>query len=97
VQTAGLLRGIRSPFVEDIKQLRRVAGNIDANKAELDRQLQVLPIKLNKIGNTATYGSFFNFYLCNFKGTVKLPKALTGKATELPVSYSTGGARCSLG
>jgi phospholipid/cholesterol/gamma-HCH transport system substrate-binding protein len=92
VQTASLLQGIRSPFVEDIKQLRRVAGNIDANKAELDRQLQVLPIKLNKIGNTATYGSFFNFYLCNFTGTVKLPAG-----QEVPVSYKTGGARCSLG
>jgi phospholipid/cholesterol/gamma-HCH transport system substrate-binding protein len=96
VQTASLLQGIRSPFVEDIKQLRRVTTNVDANKAELDRALQVLPIKLNKIGNTATYGSFFNFYLCNVKGNIKLPKAL-GKTSELPVSYSTGGARCSLG
>jgi phospholipid/cholesterol/gamma-HCH transport system substrate-binding protein len=91
VQTASLLQGIRSPFVEDIKQLRRVAGNIDANKADLDRELQVLPIKLNKIGGTATYGSFFNFYLCNFTGTVKLPAG-----QELPVSYKTGGARCNL-
>ena len=92
VQTASLLQGIRSPFVDDIKQLRRVTGNIDADKAELDRAMQVLPIKLNKVGNTATYGSFFNFYLCNFTGTVKLPAG-----QELPVSYKTGGARCSLG
>ncbi|GAA1956900.1 MCE family protein [Nocardioides panacihumi] len=92
VQTASLLQGIRSPFVQDIKQLRRVAGNVDANKAELDRAIQVLPIKLEKVGNTATYGSFFNFYLCNFTGTVKLPAG-----QQLPVSYKTGGARCSLG
>jgi phospholipid/cholesterol/gamma-HCH transport system substrate-binding protein len=92
VQTASLLQGIRPPLVRDVKQLRKVAGNIDANKGELDRAIQVLPIKLNKIGNTATYGSFFNFYLCNFTGTVKL---LAGH--ELPVSYKTGGARCSLG
>jgi phospholipid/cholesterol/gamma-HCH transport system substrate-binding protein len=92
VQTASLLQGIRSPFVRDIKQLRALAGNLDRNKPELDRQLQVLPIKLNKIGGTATYGSFFNFYLCNFTGTVKLPAG-----QELPVSYKTGGARCSLG
>ena len=50
VETAGLLKGIRAPFVEDIKQLRRFAGNVDRNKAELDRALQVLPIKLTKIG-----------------------------------------------
>ena len=91
VQTADLLQGIRSPFVRDIGQLRRLAGNLDANKAELDRAIQVLPIKLNKVGNTATYGSFFNFYLCNFTGTVKLPAG-----QQLPVSYQTGGARCNL-
>jgi phospholipid/cholesterol/gamma-HCH transport system substrate-binding protein len=92
VQTADLLQGIRSPFVRDIQQLRRLAGNLDASKAELDRSLQVLPIKLNKVGGTATYGSFFNFYLCNFTGTVKLPAG-----QQLPVSYKTGGERCSLG
>ena len=48
VETAGLVEGIRAPFVEDIKQLRRVAGNLDKNKAELDRALQVLPIKLRR-------------------------------------------------
>jgi phospholipid/cholesterol/gamma-HCH transport system substrate-binding protein len=97
VQTAGLLQGIRSPFVHDVDQLRKVVGTADANKAELDRAMQVLPIKLNKIGGTATYGAFFNFYLCSFTGTVKLPKSLAGLPDELPVSYKTGGARCSLG
>jgi phospholipid/cholesterol/gamma-HCH transport system substrate-binding protein len=91
VQTSDLLQGIRSPFVDDIKQLRKVADNVNGNRAELDRALQVLPIKLNKVGNTATYGAFFNFYLCDFTGTVKLPGN-----QALPVSYKTGGARCNL-
>jgi phospholipid/cholesterol/gamma-HCH transport system substrate-binding protein len=69
-----------------------VAGNIDKNKAELDRALQVLPIKLTKIGRTAIYGSFFNFYLCEFQGRVNLPG---GQA--VPVSYQTGSDRCDLG
>ncbi len=73
VETASLVDGIREPFVKDIKELRAVAGNIDKNKAELDRALQVLPIKLDKIGRTAIYGSFFNFYLCEFQGRVNLP------------------------
>ena len=68
VQTADLVKGIRKPFVDDIKQLRGVAGNIDRNKGELDRALQVLPIKLEKVGRTAIYGSWFNFYLCQFTG-----------------------------
>lgn len=92
VQTADLVSGIRDPFVEDIKQLRRFAGNVNRNKGELDRALQVLPIKLEKVGRTAAYGSWFNFYLCHFQGKVLLP----GGAT-LPIDYNTGSARCDLG
>jgi len=92
VQTADLVSGIRRPFVDDVKQLRRVAGNLDAGKAELDRALQVLPIKLNKVGRTATYGSWFNFYLCHFQGRVRLPGG-----RSVPVDYSTGTPRCDLG
>jgi phospholipid/cholesterol/gamma-HCH transport system substrate-binding protein len=91
VETADLVDGIREPLVEDIKQLRTVAGNIDRNKAELDRALQVLPIKLNKVGRTAIYGSFFNFYLCEFQGRV----TVAGQA--IPVNYKTGSERCDLG
>ncbi|MBA3780692.1 MAG: MCE family protein [Nocardioides sp.] len=91
VQTAGLVSGIRPPLVEDIKQLRAFAGNLDKNKGEIDRALQVLPIKLEKVGRTAIYGSWFNFYLCEFKGSIKLPAG-----QELPVQYSTGSDRCSL-
>ena len=79
VQTADLVKGIRSPFVEDIKQLRRLTKNINRNKAELDRALQVLPIKLTKVGRTAIYGSWFNFYLCNFQGKVTFPGALSSR------------------
>lgn len=91
-QTSDLVKGIRAPLVDDLKQLRKVAGNIDRNKAELDRALQVLPIKLNKIGTTATYGSFFNFYLCEFTGRVLLPGQ-----QALPVTYPVNTGRCDLG
>ncbi|MBF4162459.1 MCE family protein [Nocardioides acrostichi] len=92
VQTADLVDGVKDPFVTDVKQLRRFAGNVNRNKAELDRALQVLPIKLNKVGRTAIYGSWFNFYLCHFQGRVRLPGG-----QSLPVNYNVGGARCSLG
>jgi phospholipid/cholesterol/gamma-HCH transport system substrate-binding protein len=92
VETAGLVEEIRAPFVEDIKQLRRFAAITDHNKAEIDRALQVLPIKLTKMGRTAIYGSWFNFYLCEFKGRVKLPGNVT-----VPVNYSVGAERCDLG
>jgi phospholipid/cholesterol/gamma-HCH transport system substrate-binding protein len=91
VQTADLVSGIRAPFVSDIHHLRGFAANLDRGKAELDRALQVLPIKLTKVGRTAIYGSWFNFYLCDFTGQIRLGK------TALPVTYKTGSDRCNLG
>jgi phospholipid/cholesterol/gamma-HCH transport system substrate-binding protein len=91
-QTADLVTGIRKPFTNDIAQLRRFAENVNRNKGELDRALQVLPIKLEKVGRTAIYGSYFNFYLCHFQGRVRLPGG-----SSLPVDYNVGGARCDLG
>ncbi|HET9858396.1 MAG TPA: MlaD family protein [Nocardioidaceae bacterium] len=92
VETSGLVSGIRRPLAKDIAELRKVAGTLDRNKAELDRAIKVLPIKLEKIGRTAIYGSWFNFYLCNFHGRVKLPAGVT-----IPVDYNTGSERCDLG
>ncbi len=91
LKTADLAKDIRPPFVQDIKQLRRLSGVLDKNKGELDRALQVLPVKLEKIGRTATYGSWFNFYLCDFKGRVTLP------GVTIPVDVNVGADRCDLG
>ena len=90
-ETAGLVDGLREPFVEDIKQLRRTAEVLDRGKGELDRALQVLPIKLQKVGRTAIYGSWFNFYLCEFKGNVKFA------GQDFPIDYTTDSPRCDLG
>ena len=91
VQTADLVSGIRQPFVSDIHHLRGFAANLDRGRPEIDRALQVLPIKLTKVGRTAIYGSWFNFYLCNFTGQIRLGK------TAIPVNYATGSNRCNLG
>jgi phospholipid/cholesterol/gamma-HCH transport system substrate-binding protein len=96
-ETADLVDGVREPFVEDITQLRRFAGNLDRNKAELDRALQVLPIKLTKVGRTAIYGSWFNFYLCEFKGSVKLPGLPPVEALDYPPPGVDVADRCELG
>ena len=94
VETSDLVTGIRPGLTKDVKQLRAVAGNLRENRAEIDRAIKVLPIKLEKVGRTAIYGSWFNFYLCEFKGQVKLPN---GEAVPLPVSNSTRTARCDIG
>lgn len=91
-QTADLIGGIRPGFVSDIKGLRSLAGNLNRNAAELDRVLQILPIKLNKVGRTAMYGSFFNFYLCEMTGRI----TLLGQKIQLPAVSVPNQPRCSL-
>ena len=93
VETAALVKGIRPPFVEDVKQLRAFAGNVDRNKKELDRTLQVLPIKLEKVGRTAIYGAWFNFFICDLKGNLVLPAGLG----SVPINAPTNAERCDLG
>lgn len=92
VQTSDLVTGIRPGLTKDITQLKNVTKNLNDNQAELDRALKVLPIKLNKVGRTAIYGSWFNFYLCDFTGQVRLPGG-----TALPVKYDTNASRCDIG
>ena len=90
-QTADLVGGIRPGFVQDIKGLRSLAGNLNRNAALIDKELQILPIKLNKVGRTAEYGSFFNFYLCQLSGRV------TGLGLNIPLSFSLPNQpRCNL-
>jgi phospholipid/cholesterol/gamma-HCH transport system substrate-binding protein len=96
VQTAGLVKEARAPLTRDISQLRRVAQTLDENRPEIDRALQILPLKLQKIGRTASYGSWFNFYLCNFRGKVTLPGPAQQQLT-LPIDYNTQTPRCDLG
>ncbi len=91
VETAGLIDDIREPFVRDIREARQLVTVLDRNKGEIDRVLQVMPIKVNKYGRTGTYGSWFNFYLCHFKAKVRL-----GDAVLVQPAYSTGGDRCTL-
>ena len=91
VETAGLIDDIREPFVRDIRVARELVARLDRNKGEIDRVLQVLPIKVNKYGRTGTYGSWFNFYLCHFNAKVRF-----GGSVIAQPHYSTGADRCSL-
>ena len=64
--TAGLLEESRPALKTDIRELGEVAGNLDDNKRVVNQFLDRFPGKLNTITRTATYGSWFNFYLCEF-------------------------------
>jgi phospholipid/cholesterol/gamma-HCH transport system substrate-binding protein len=88
-KTAGLLKQTRVPIKSDLDKLRTVATTLDDTQAIWVKTLQFMPQKLNTMTRTASYGSWFNFYLCNFDGNVTLP---TG--TRIPVAYDLNSARC---
>ena len=89
-QTAGLLRDARPDLRTDVTQLGKVAGTLDDNSALVQRTLRRMPGKLDRLTRTATYGSWFNFYLCDFDGRIVLP---TGQ--ELPrAGLHVTDARC---
>lgn len=75
VVTADLLEGVRPPLTEDIKQLRRLTAGLstDKNKKELADALQIVPMKMTKLANAATYGTYFNFFVCDFEGNLEVP------------------------
>ncbi|MGW1342069.1 MCE family protein [Kribbella sp. NPDC002412] len=88
-KTAGLLQQTRVPLKADLDRLRTVATTLDDTQSIWVKTLQNMPEKLNTMTRTASYGSWFNFYLCNFDGNVTLP---TG--TRIPVAYDNNSARC---
>ena len=89
-QTAGLLEDGRGDLRTDIAELGKVAGTLDDNSAIVERTLRTMPPKLNALTRTASYGSWFNFYLCDFDGRIVLP---TGE--ELPhAGLHVSAARC---
>jgi phospholipid/cholesterol/gamma-HCH transport system substrate-binding protein len=96
-QTADLLVEARPPLKADIGQLHDLAAllNKPSNTKVFEQFAQNLPVKLGKITRTATYGSFFNFYLCHFDGNIVVPTAT--KDVTIPVGDGIGSvaaARC---
>ena len=88
--TAGLVKEGRPAIRADVRELGAVAGNLDDNKKVVAGVLQRLPAKLDTITRTATYGSWFNFYLCDFEGRVILSNTIT-----YAPNYHSSAARCS--
>jgi phospholipid/cholesterol/gamma-HCH transport system substrate-binding protein len=91
-QTADLLTSGRPAIKADVANLGRLTAllNKPSNTAAFEKFLSTSPRKLETLTRTATYGSWFNFYLCRFNGKVVLPNG----ATTSP-SYAVTSARCS--
>jgi len=104
-ETSDLLVQGRPALAEDITQLNALTKNLSKkdNLTTISNSIQILPIKLAKIGNLASSGSEFNFYLCKVKGTVTIPEVKVGETVLLPETkldlagengLAVGGERC---
>jgi phospholipid/cholesterol/gamma-HCH transport system substrate-binding protein len=88
--TAGLLTQIRAPLKQDVTDLSALTANLYKGKGDLTYVVQQLPGTVGALIRTASYGSWFNFYLCQASGTLTLPG---GSTLDIPVVQSKQ-ARC---
>ncbi len=84
----GLVEDSRAPLRSSIDSLGRVSGTL-ASTPELDQFLGTLPVKLDALGRTTSYGSWMNFYLCSVTGRIPVPQGYYGGVGAKPVE-----ARC---
>lgn len=71
--TNDLVKDVRAPLKQDIKDLTGLVGNLNQGSDEIQYDLQNLAPTVGALIRTASYGSWFNFYLCSLSGTITLP------------------------
>ena len=89
--TSGLLGQVREPLKNDISALGNLTSALNKNEPELEHFIQFLPTKVSTLTRTADYGSWFNFYACEFSGSVSLPPLIND--VPLPL-LPANRARC---
>jgi len=70
--TAGLVEDARPPLKSDIEQLRLLAGMLNDNSDTVDHAITTWGPKLERLTRTVSYGSWFNFYMCQLEGQVSV-------------------------
>jgi phospholipid/cholesterol/gamma-HCH transport system substrate-binding protein len=90
--TGGFVAEAREPLKQDIAALGDLAGQLDQAEPTIEHLLQFAPYKLNKISRAASYGSWFQFYLCGASGSIGLGELLP--AIDIPLFKATGAPRC---
>jgi phospholipid/cholesterol/gamma-HCH transport system substrate-binding protein len=91
--TGSLVRDIRPELAADVTLLDQLAGTLNANSQVIEETLHGLPDRYTALTRVASYGSWFNFYLCDFDGRVGL---LPGIDDAQP-TFSAAAARCGAG
>lgn len=86
---SGLLRSGRPGLKKSIDNLGTLSKNLADNSGTVRRFLHNLPIKLDRIGRLASYGSWVNTFLCAETGRIPVPAGYYGGVGVQPVE-----ARC---
>jgi phospholipid/cholesterol/gamma-HCH transport system substrate-binding protein len=93
---AGLLKDIRPSLQPDIQHLGSVAAQLNSQKTDLTKQLRDLPNRVNEAARTATYGSWFNFFLCKADVQISYTPLTGGPQQELsPISINNNDPVCT--
>jgi len=83
---SGLLKDGRAPLKASIRDLGRLSGNLAEAEPQLDAFFDKLPTKLDRIGRTASYGSWLNFYVCSIHGRIPKPEGYYGDLGANPIA-----------
>ncbi|GAA1479729.1 MCE family protein [Gordonia sinesedis] len=98
--TANILGQTRPSIQGDIAGLKSLSDQLNARDDEIEKTLTNLPVKLSKVGRAATFGSWFQFYLCGIDVVAGNGKSelLTQPVIPLPdinhVLYTSAATRC---
>jgi phospholipid/cholesterol/gamma-HCH transport system substrate-binding protein len=89
--TATLLGDVRQPLADDLAGLETLTASLDTTPARttLDQTLKVMPIKLDRLSSAMSYGSFFNFYVCEIGVRGSLPQQPTIQGWHDPRTFGT--------
>lgn len=91
--TAGLLRDARPAIKDDIANLGVLSNTLSDNGQLLDELLKKLPGNLDEFTRTLSYGSWYNYYLCNLSGTIGVSQ-LGIELPMLPIPNTEMPERC---
>jgi phospholipid/cholesterol/gamma-HCH transport system substrate-binding protein len=86
----GLIQDARPAIKQDVVSLGRLAANLLAGSDVIDKQLKALPVYLNSVDRTASYGSWFQFFLCDLGGSLTIP----GQGPTAISPYKSDAGRC---
>ncbi|WP_369204102.1 MCE family protein [Streptomyces sp. PU-14G] len=88
--TAGLLEDGRAPLKADIRELGRLSGQLNEGTPQFEKFLRTSPRKMRTLARTASYGSWFNTYLCE----ARISGLGTTDGSEPPTGIGISQPRC---